>query len=117
MRVDPAVRLRERALLTLPRFDPSGFIMEHYVDGDLLNMTEPTHVNDENNAHLHVWGELARKKPPLRTNRSTDTCRRTRGSPDLFAVRCDHSDCGPHGRCGCPDACPSGGDPKGVTSC
>jgi len=30
--------------------------MEHYVDGDLLDMTEPTHVNAEKDAHLHVWG-------------------------------------------------------------
>ncbi|EFX06133.1 trihydroxytoluene oxygenase [Grosmannia clavigera kw1407] len=37
-------------------FDPSGFILEHYVDGDLLNMSEPTHHTLEKDAHLHVWG-------------------------------------------------------------
>ncbi|EPE06509.1 glyoxalase family protein [Ophiostoma piceae UAMH 11346] len=37
-------------------FDPAGFILEHYVDGDLLNMTEPTHNTMEKDAHLHVWG-------------------------------------------------------------
>ena len=31
--------------------------MEHYVDGDLLDMTEPTHITMEKDAHLHVWGE------------------------------------------------------------
>ena len=40
----------------MPRFDPSGFIMEHYVDGDLLDMSEPTHRTAAKDAHLHVWG-------------------------------------------------------------
>jgi hypothetical protein len=39
------------------RFDPAGFIMEHYVDGDLLDMTEPTHHNKAAPDNLHVWGE------------------------------------------------------------
>ncbi|KAK4224068.1 Glyoxalase/Bleomycin resistance protein/Dihydroxybiphenyl dioxygenase [Podospora fimiseda] len=37
-------------------FDPSGFIMEHYVDGDLLDMKEPTHHNKAAPDNLHVWG-------------------------------------------------------------
>ncbi|KAK1768168.1 Glyoxalase/Bleomycin resistance protein/Dihydroxybiphenyl dioxygenase [Phialemonium atrogriseum] len=37
-------------------FDPSGFIMEHYVDGDLLDMNEPTHVSPASPDNLHVWG-------------------------------------------------------------
>ncbi|KIH89899.1 oxidoreductase [Sporothrix brasiliensis 5110] len=37
-------------------FDPAQFILEHYVDGDLLDMSEPTHVTLEKDAHLHVWG-------------------------------------------------------------
>ncbi|KAL1874931.1 hypothetical protein VTK73DRAFT_10357 [Phialemonium thermophilum] len=37
-------------------FDPSGFIMEHYVDGDLLDMSEPTHHNPASPDNLHVWG-------------------------------------------------------------
>ncbi len=41
-----------------PRFDPAEFILEHYVDGDLLDMTEPTHRNPEKESHLHVWGEF-----------------------------------------------------------
>lgn len=30
--------------------------MEHYVDGDLLDMTEPTHHNKAAPDNLHVWG-------------------------------------------------------------
>lgn len=37
-------------------FDPSGFIMEHYVDGDLLDMKEPTHHTKAAPDNLHVWG-------------------------------------------------------------
>ncbi|KAK3318145.1 Glyoxalase/Bleomycin resistance protein/Dihydroxybiphenyl dioxygenase [Apodospora peruviana] len=37
-------------------FDPSGFILEHYVDGDLLDMTEPTHHTKAAPDNLHVWG-------------------------------------------------------------
>ncbi|KAK4199167.1 putative dioxygenase [Triangularia verruculosa] len=37
-------------------FDPSGFILEHYVDGDLLDMNEPTHHNKAAPDNLHVWG-------------------------------------------------------------
>ncbi|KAK3389261.1 Glyoxalase/Bleomycin resistance protein/Dihydroxybiphenyl dioxygenase [Podospora didyma] len=37
-------------------FDPSKFILEHYVDGDLLNMNEPTHHTKEGPGNLHVWG-------------------------------------------------------------
>jgi len=39
------------------RFDPSGFILEHYVDGDLLDMREPTHHNKAAPDNLHVWGK------------------------------------------------------------
>lgn len=37
-------------------FDPSGFILEHYVDGDLLDMNEPTHHTLAGPGNLHVWG-------------------------------------------------------------
>ncbi|KAK4134653.1 Glyoxalase/Bleomycin resistance protein/Dihydroxybiphenyl dioxygenase [Trichocladium antarcticum] len=37
-------------------FDPAGFIMEHYVDGDLLDMREPTHRSEAAPDNLHVWG-------------------------------------------------------------
>ncbi|KAK1783016.1 Glyoxalase/Bleomycin resistance protein/Dihydroxybiphenyl dioxygenase [Copromyces sp. CBS 386.78] len=37
-------------------FDPSGFILEHYVDGDLLDMNEPTHNTKAAPDNLHVWG-------------------------------------------------------------
>ncbi|KAH8880248.1 Glyoxalase/Bleomycin resistance protein/Dihydroxybiphenyl dioxygenase [Thozetella sp. PMI_491] len=37
-------------------FDPSRFILEHYVDGDLLNVNEPTHRTKASPDNLHVWG-------------------------------------------------------------
>ncbi|TGJ78698.1 hypothetical protein E0Z10_g10073 [Xylaria hypoxylon] len=37
-------------------FDPSGFILEHYVDGDLLTADEPTHRSQAGPGSLHVWG-------------------------------------------------------------
>lgn len=40
-------------------FDPSNFILEHYVDGDLLDMNEPTHHNKAAPDNLHVWGEFS----------------------------------------------------------
>ena len=43
---------------SVSRFDPSGFIMEHYVDGDLLDMTEETHHTPASPDNLHVWGEF-----------------------------------------------------------
>jgi hypothetical protein len=30
--------------------------MEHYVDGDLLDMNEPTHHHKASLDNLHVWG-------------------------------------------------------------
>jgi hypothetical protein len=44
--------------LTYVRFDPAGFILEHYVDGDLLDMNEPTHHNKASPDNLHIWGKL-----------------------------------------------------------
>lgn len=44
-------------LTRAPRFDPSGFILEHYVDGDLLDMNEPTHHTKAAPDNLHVWGK------------------------------------------------------------
>ncbi|KAI1426637.1 glyoxalase [Xylaria sp. FL1777] len=37
-------------------FDPSGFIFEHYVDGDLLTADEPTHRSLGGPGSIHVWG-------------------------------------------------------------
>ncbi|KAI0006770.1 oxidoreductase [Xylariaceae sp. FL0662B] len=37
-------------------FDPSGFIMEHYVDGDQVDASEPTHRSQAGPGSLHVWG-------------------------------------------------------------
>lgn len=37
-------------------FDPAGFIMEHYVDGDLVDATEPPHRSKSGPGSLHVWG-------------------------------------------------------------
>lgn len=37
-------------------FDPSRFILEHYVDGDLLNQDYPTQRTKASPDGLHVWG-------------------------------------------------------------
>ncbi|KKY17956.1 putative glyoxalase family protein [Diplodia seriata] len=37
-------------------FDPSKFILEHYVDGDLLDNEHPTNVTPASPDSLHVWG-------------------------------------------------------------
>lgn len=39
------------------RFDPSQFIVEHYVDGDLVDETYPIHRSLASPDNLHVWGE------------------------------------------------------------
>ena len=44
------------------RFDPAKFILEHYVDGDLLDMREPTHHTKAAPDNLHVWGMLRRER-------------------------------------------------------
>ncbi|KAK7743279.1 hypothetical protein SLS53_004364 [Cytospora paraplurivora] len=38
-------------------FDPSRFVLEHYVDGDLLNNTYPTQRSLASPDNLHIWGE------------------------------------------------------------
>ncbi|RLL94967.1 hypothetical protein CFD26_102412 [Aspergillus turcosus] len=37
-------------------FDTSGFILEHYVDGDLVNDEQPINRTRASSASLHVWG-------------------------------------------------------------
>ncbi|RTE75813.1 hypothetical protein BHE90_009741 [Fusarium euwallaceae] len=37
-------------------FDPSRFILEHYVDGDLVNEDNPTSHTKASPDNLHVWG-------------------------------------------------------------
>ncbi|KAK6079604.1 glyoxalase family protein [Seiridium cupressi] len=37
-------------------FDSASFIMEHYVDGDLADNSEPTHRSQASPDGLHVWG-------------------------------------------------------------
>jgi hypothetical protein len=56
-------------MLTSGRFDPAGFILEHYVDGDLLDMSEPTHKNLASPDNLHVWGKHT---PSCFTKAATD---------------------------------------------
>lgn len=38
-------------------FDPSKFILEHYVDGDLVNDTAPINREPAQPNNLHVWGK------------------------------------------------------------
>jgi len=37
-------------------FDRSKFILEHYVDGDLMDNKQPTHVSEASHDNLAVWG-------------------------------------------------------------
>ncbi|CAN8103215.1 unnamed protein product [Discula destructiva] len=37
-------------------FDPSRFVLEHYVDGDLLDASYPTQRTKASPDNLHVWG-------------------------------------------------------------
>lgn len=46
-------------------FDPSRFILEHYVDGDLLDQRYPTQRTKASPDGLHVWGEWQLLLPPL----------------------------------------------------
>jgi len=45
-------------LTNVIRFDPTGNIMEHYVDGDLVDDTQPPHRSKASPDSLHVWGKL-----------------------------------------------------------
>jgi hypothetical protein len=40
------------------RFDPSGFIVEHYVDGDLVDESHPVNRTLASPDNLHVWGRF-----------------------------------------------------------
>ncbi len=43
--------------LTRCRFDPSRFIMEHYVDGDLVNENNKAKRAKASPNNLHIWGK------------------------------------------------------------
>lgn len=43
----------------LSRFDPSKFILEHYVDGDLVEDETPINRSKASPDNLHVWGNLS----------------------------------------------------------
>ncbi|KAK2685457.1 hypothetical protein QWA68_015692 [Fusarium oxysporum] len=45
-------------------FDPSGYVVEHYADGDLCDSSEPTHRMLAGPDNLHIWGE-PRSPPPF----------------------------------------------------
>jgi hypothetical protein len=38
------------------RFDASGNILEHYIDGDLVNEATPTQREVESPNSLYIWG-------------------------------------------------------------
>lgn len=44
-------------LISYHRFDTSRFIVEHYVDGDLVNDTNLTGRELASPSNLHVWGK------------------------------------------------------------
>ncbi|KAB8227009.1 cytochrome P450 [Aspergillus alliaceus] len=45
-------------------FDPSGFVVEHYVDGDLVDETHPVNRSLASPDNLHVWGRREKGLPP-----------------------------------------------------
>ena len=50
--------LVQEVMLIGDRFDPSRFILEHYVDGDLVNEETPTSRHKAGPGNLHVWGKF-----------------------------------------------------------
>jgi hypothetical protein len=48
-----------KPVLTSCRWDTSKFILEHYVDGDLVDDTTPIGRSEAGPDNLHIWG------PPL----------------------------------------------------
>jgi hypothetical protein len=70
----------------ITRFDPSGFIMEHYVDGDLLDMKEPTHHTKAAPDNLHVWGMLFQFVPDKKRPSANGVVGRARGAGDVLAM-------------------------------
>lgn len=42
------------------RFDTSGFILEHYVDGDLVDSSHVTNRSKASPDNLHIWGKCRR---------------------------------------------------------
>lgn len=57
--VHPDVQLltwSRRVKYKMCRFDPSRFILEHYVDGDLVNSNHKTNRSKAGPGNLHVWG-------------------------------------------------------------
>jgi hypothetical protein len=56
-RKQPAKAKLENQVLTKVRFDASKFILEHYIDGDLLDERTPTSRNKAAPGNLHVWGK------------------------------------------------------------
>ena len=45
-----------QSLMSLFRFDPANFIMEHYVDGDTVNSDTPVAKSKLGEEGLFVWG-------------------------------------------------------------
>ncbi|PIG84802.1 hypothetical protein AARAC_001321 [Aspergillus arachidicola] len=45
-------------------YDPSGFIVEHYVDGDLFDNTIPANRTLAGPDNLHIWGKFGPELPP-----------------------------------------------------
>lgn len=39
-------------------YDPSRFMLEHYIDGDLVNDETPINRTKAGPGNLHVWGML-----------------------------------------------------------
>jgi hypothetical protein len=60
--------------------------MEHYVDGDLLDMKEPTHHTKAAPDNLHVWGTLTQIALDRSWLGANGVICRTRGAGDVPAM-------------------------------
>ena len=52
----PEALLRMLLIQHVSRFDPSGFIVEHYADGDLVNSETPATRELATKKSLYAWG-------------------------------------------------------------
>ena len=73
--VDPicypsSIRLPLLTLLSfVVRYDTSNFILEHYVDGDMVNCKTETHISEATPDGLYIWGKSASMRFPWKGKR------------------------------------------------
>lgn len=63
------------------RFDTSKFILEHYVDGDLVNSETPVTKDVASPDGLYIWGESVHTHSCVEEKEEANICLRL--GPDL----------------------------------